>query len=143
VASHALLLEDEPLIAMDLEMMLRAEGFDVTTVMSCVEANAWLDRHCPDVVIVDIELRDGACTEVVARLVDANIPFVVHTGAHPSFRVALPFARGAWVGKPAAPGDLIEALRAALDGQERTANFYAKADTLDLLARDLMASHSE
>ena len=31
----ALLLEDEPLIALDLEQMLGGARFDVTTVMSC------------------------------------------------------------------------------------------------------------
>lgn len=112
----ALLLEDEPLISMDLEVTLGAEGFDVFTVMSCVEASSWLDKRVPDVVIVDIELRDGSCTEVVARLVETNIPFVVHTGEHPALHAGTSFAKGAWVGKPAAPDELIQAVRAAVDG---------------------------
>ena len=136
-ASNALLLEDEPLICMDLETILRTEGFDVTTRMSCVEANAWLDRHRPDIVIVDIELRDGPCTEVMARLIDANIPFVVHTGDHPSFHVGTPFARGVWVGKPAAPDELIQALKAALDGQKQISDFHAKASSKDLMTNPL------
>ncbi|MBU1334249.1 MAG: response regulator [Alphaproteobacteria bacterium] len=55
----ALLLEDEPLIAMDMELLLQGAGLDVTTVASCEEANNWLEVRRPDIVIVDIMLRDG------------------------------------------------------------------------------------
>ena len=115
-SSIALLLEDEPLIAMDLEMTLAAAGFEVSTVMSCAEANSWLEQRTPDVVVVDIELRDGSCTDVVARLVEANIPFVVHTGEHPALHAGTPFSRGAWVGKPAAPEALVQAVRDVVEG---------------------------
>ncbi len=49
-----LLLEDEPLIAMDLEYGLREVGFDVAIVATCSEAIDWLEVCRPDVVIVDI-----------------------------------------------------------------------------------------
>jgi DNA-binding NtrC family response regulator len=83
-AAVCLLLEDEPLISMDLEMTLGAAGVDVTSVMSCEEANDWLEICRPDVVVVDIELRDGCSDKVVQRLVEDNIPFIVHSGDHPS-----------------------------------------------------------
>lgn len=132
-----LLLEDETLISMDLEAALRLEGFDVTTAASCTEAHAWLDRNIPDIVIVDIELRDGNCTEVVARLVEAKVPFVVHSGDYSSSYVGTPFARGAWVGKPAAPEELIRAMRAALGGfaQPSVQVVLVKAGDVDELAR--------
>lgn len=132
-ASNALLLEDEPLICMELESILRTEGFDVTTAMSCVEADAWLDHHRPDVVIVDIELRDGPCTSVINRLIHANIPFVVHTGDSQSFHLGTPFARGAWVGKPAAPDELILALKLALSERERITGLESRANKIDLM----------
>lgn len=132
-ASNALLLEDEPLICMELESILRTEGFDVTTAMSCVESNAWLDHHRPDVVIVDIELRDGPCTAVINRLVEANIPFVVHTGDSQSFHTGTPFARGAWVGKPAAPNELILALKLALSERDRIPIPEPRTDEMDLM----------
>lgn len=37
-AAVALLLEDEPLIAIDVELALGEAGFAVTTVASCAEA---------------------------------------------------------------------------------------------------------
>lgn len=121
-----LLLEDEPLIFMDIEAALKAEGFEVATVMSCLDANAWLDHCKPDLVVVDIELRDGTCTDVVIRLLKWHIPFVVHTGDHPSFYGGTPFAHGTWVGKPAATEELVQALKDAF--------FARKGEQLDSYA---------
>ena len=109
-AAVALLLEDEPLISMDLEQTLQGAGFDVTTVISCAEAEECLAAHQPDIVIVEIRLRD----RVVQRLIEAHIPFVVHSGDHPSEHSGTPFEHGAWVAKPAAPDDLIGATKALL-----------------------------
>lgn len=113
-AAVCLLLEDEPLIAMDLELTLRNAGFDVTTVMSCEEARDWLAIARPDIVIVDIELRDGRSDKVVEGLLEDNIAFIVHSGDHPSMHVDTPFAHGRWVNKPAAPDELLEAARSLL-----------------------------
>lgn len=113
-AAVALLLEDEPLISLDLEQTLEAAGFAVTTIMSCEEADGWLAMLRPDVVVVDIELRDGRSDKIVERLVEDDIPFIVHSGDHPSMHVGTPFAHGRWVNKPTAPGELIGAVRALL-----------------------------
>lgn len=113
-AAVALLLEDEPLIALDIETILEGAGFDVTTVMSREEANDWLAICRPDIVVVDIILRDGPCHELVEHLIERNIPFIVHSGDHPSMHVDTPFAHGRWVNKPAEDGILIDAARALL-----------------------------
>lgn len=47
----------------------------------------------PDVVIVDIVLRDGPSDQVVERLVSDGIPFIVHSGEHPGMHVGSPFAK--------------------------------------------------
>lgn len=107
----ALLLEDEPLIAMDLELTLQTAGFDVTTVASCADALDWLEVCRPDVVIVDIMLQDGPCHEVVARLVDDGIPFIVHSGDQPSIHADTPLAGGTWIGKPANGSEMVDAAR--------------------------------
>lgn len=70
----ALLLEDEPLISMDLEATLADAGFAVVPVMTCADALAWLDGHTPDVVVVDIMLRDGPSDAVVEKLIGSEIP---------------------------------------------------------------------
>ena len=106
----ALLLEDEPLIALDVQQVLIDAGFEVSTISTCADALEWLQKHRPDVVIVDIILRDGPCHSVVARLVEDDIPFIVHSGDHPRMHADTPFAGGTWIGKPV---DGIEMVRAA------------------------------
>lgn len=106
-----LLLEDEPLIAMDIEMTLRDAGFDVSVVGSCEEALEWLEVCRPDVVIVDIVLRDGPGHKVVDQLITDGIPFVVHSGDLPAVHEGTPFAAGSWINKPAIAADLVAAVR--------------------------------
>lgn len=107
----ALLLEDEPLIAMDVEMTLREAGFDVSIIGSCAEALEWLEVCRPDIVIVDIVLRDGPCHEVVRQLVTDGIPFVVHSGDLPTMHADTPFEAGAWVNKPSEATELLSVVR--------------------------------
>lgn len=128
--SVALLLEDEPLISMDLEMTLEAAGFQVSTVMSCTDANSWLDTRTPDLVVVDIQLSDGRSTDIAARLVAAKIPFIVHSGDQHSLFTGTPFAHGTWLGKPAAPDDLVEAAMAAIaaKGERKSYGYRPNSD---------------
>lgn len=109
----ALLLEDEALIAMDLEMNLQAAGFEVVHLMSCTEATHWLDANRADVAIVDIQLTDGSCHGVAERLRLAGTPFIVHSGDQPHQHANTPFVHGVWLNKPSASTDLIEAVREA------------------------------
>jgi DNA-binding response OmpR family regulator len=103
----ALLLEDEAIIAMDLEITLQAAGFDVVTLLSCSDANAWLRGHTPSVAIVDVQLTDGSCHDVVAKLHAAGVPFIVHSGEHASLFSESVFAKGTWMGKPSHTNDLV------------------------------------
>lgn len=107
--SIALLLEDEALIAMDIEQALGSAGYDVTTVLTCAQAALWLQTRRPDVVIVDVMLRDGTSEAIVSKLVQERIPFLVHSGDVPGIYAGTPFAHGVWVSKPASSSDLVEA----------------------------------
>ena len=113
-AAVALLLEDEPLISMDLEQSLAGAGFDVATAVSCLEAEDWLATHRPDIAIVDIMRRDGPAGHVVERLVAGDIPFIVHSGDLPTQHAGTPFTHGRWISKPASPDELIEVAQAIL-----------------------------
>lgn len=108
-AAVALLLEDEPLIALDVETNLGEAGFDVTTVATCAEALEWLSVCRPDVVIVDIILRDGPCHAVVEKLVSDGIPFLVHSGDLPGMHADTVLVKGTWIGKPSNGDDMIRA----------------------------------
>jgi len=110
----ALILEDEPLIAMDVENTLREAGHDVSIVSTCVEATEWLKRRRPDIVIADVVLRDGPCHDVVEQMVRDQIPFVVHSGNLADAHVGTPYAHGTWLNKPSLPDDLLAAVKQAM-----------------------------
>jgi len=55
-------------------------------------------------------LNDGLCTGAVAALAEANIPFVVYSGAEVDDEAKNAFDRGVWLAKPAAPEILGETL---------------------------------
>src|SRR4051812_19241315 len=108
----ALLLEDEPLIAMDVEASLKAEGFAVACLDSCAAAADWLRSNPPpSVAILDVELRDGPCHEVAQRLIDLEVPFVVHSAIPTSLTQDGPFAAGVWLPKPSSTGELMETVQ--------------------------------
>ncbi|MBZ9676866.1 response regulator [Mesorhizobium sp. ES1-1] len=77
----ALILEDEALIALDVEQHLRECGFSVTLVTSCEAADHFLSEQDADVAIVDLKLTDGYCHRVARVLIDRSIPFIVHSGS--------------------------------------------------------------
>ena len=77
---HVLVVEDEPLIALDLEHALSSAGAAVSvanTVASALEAAA-----APTVTaaIVDLRLHGNSVREVVERLAARDLPFIFYTG---------------------------------------------------------------
>jgi DNA-binding response OmpR family regulator len=111
-----LLLEDEALIAMDVEQTLAdAQIGDATSLTSCAGAMKWLESNTPDVAIIDIFLRDGECDEVAEILVERGVPIVIHSGrkvaASDSHRV---FLKGTWICKPSDPRELVAAVKVSL-----------------------------
>lgn len=111
-AVKVLILEDQPLIVLDIEDSLVREGFEVVgSLSSCEAALEWLGQRLPDVVVLDIELRDGNCVQVARILTNKQIPFVVHSGSlSTDSEVDTVFQSGRWVGKPAGAGELVAAV---------------------------------
>lgn len=108
---NVLVLENEPFIALDMEDMLRGYGASsVTSFDTQSEALIWLESNKPHVAVVDPRLNDGLCVDVVAALADANVPFVVYSGAEVDDDAKHAFEKGLWLGKPAIPEMLKETL---------------------------------
>jgi DNA-binding NtrC family response regulator len=111
-----LILEDEPIIALDVEGILVDDGFKIAAILStCAEAMDWLKTNRADVALIDIDLRDGTCEHVAKRLFDLGIPFVVFSGSEPSEEtVDSVFRKGGWLEKPAPGPRIVEAVSGAL-----------------------------
>jgi signal transduction histidine kinase len=73
--------DDEGLLILMAEA-LRSEQFDVATAPSARAARAALDRRTPDLLVLDLKLRDGSGPALVAELQRGRtpVPFMVVTG---------------------------------------------------------------
>jgi len=67
-AGVVLLLEDEALIAMDVEQTLAAEKLAVVCFASAADGVHWLESNTPALAVLDIGLIDGDCDEAAATL---------------------------------------------------------------------------
>lgn len=109
---HVLHVEDEVLIALDVEAALLNAGVQaVTRVASSADALKTIQMNQPDVAILDIEVLDGSTAPVADLLRSKSIPFILYTGsgvegAQASFRGAK------FIEKPACDADLVGAVRA-------------------------------
>jgi CheY-like chemotaxis protein len=79
--ARILIVEDEVLLAMDLEDRLKREGCDVIG-MASREAKAleFLERGRPDAVVLDLNLHGHLPTRLAETMVARQIPFVTVTG---------------------------------------------------------------
>ena len=82
-ATSVLLLEDEPLILMDLELAAEELGCECLAACSSPEALALLGQagRLPEVAVLDFTLQHGdTCQGVAAELRRLGIPYILHSG---------------------------------------------------------------
>jgi CheY-like chemotaxis protein len=78
---HALLVEDQTLIALDTEMLLRELGAAAVDAFTNVEsALGWLASATPDVGVLDINLGVSSSFSVASELQRRQRPFIFTTG---------------------------------------------------------------
>ena len=111
--NEVLLLEDQALIALDVEELLEQVGFTAIHICSlCSEAADWLEKHTPVLAVIETRLRDGQADEIAAVLAARGIPYIVHSrqrdrpDQHPLMNT-----RRRWITKPCDPQDFIDAVR--------------------------------
>jgi CheY-like chemotaxis protein len=112
---RVLIVEDELLVAMDLEAMLAEEGVEVIEVAATVAAALKaLNEHCPDAVMLDLNLDGEPTIEVAERLNSRNIPFVIATGFVERADLDHSLRRAPRVEKPWNRAELLSKLSAVL-----------------------------
>ncbi|GLK78638.1 HWE histidine kinase domain-containing protein [Methylopila turkensis] len=113
-----LLVEDQMLIAMDVEAMLAASGMtNVSTSGSAADALRHLMQFAPDAAVLDVNLGDGTSIAVAEELVRRNIPFVFATGYGDRSMIPEVFSDIPVVRKPYDAQALIRGLEQAIDAQ--------------------------
>lgn len=78
----ALIVEDELLVAMELEALLTRSGWTVIGIATSLDqALEFLERgEAPDAALLDVNLKGRRVTPVAAQLKAQGVPFVLITG---------------------------------------------------------------
>lgn len=110
-----LILEDEPLIAMDVEQLCREEGAtDVVIMRSLSEAgDAGSVTERFDVAILDLMLGGTSTLDFAGELWGLGLPFVIASGYTDIDEILRAFPGVKVIGKPYAGTELMEAVAAA------------------------------
>jgi DNA-binding NtrC family response regulator len=77
---HVLIVEDESLIALDVEMLLRGAGLSITWCSSVDAAMEAIDTQAVDAAVLDINLGPEFSTPVADELARQRIPFILVSG---------------------------------------------------------------
>ena len=108
---HALIIEDEALIALAIQDALRDSGcssFDFATSLDDAVASA--KRRCPDLITADVRLAPGSGIDAVERICSRKkIPVIFITATGEEVRVRLP--EEMIVAKPFSASDIVAAVR--------------------------------
>jgi DNA-binding response OmpR family regulator len=107
-----LVVEDQFLIAMDLQLLLENRGWRVLGPAATVaEALRLLDDELPAVALLDVSLKDGTVTAVAEALRIRNVPFAVASAyGHPELIGGEVLAGAPTVGKPTEERELLAIL---------------------------------
>lgn len=108
---RVLVVEDDPLLALDLADELSRAGLDVlgpaTTVARALDL---IKEGACDAAVLDVHLGLELSTLVAQRLQALRVPFVVLTG-YSSEQLSPEFGRAAVMSKPARAEELLSALQ--------------------------------
>jgi len=108
-----LVVEDEPLIALDIETALRRAGARVITANTLRRAIVLVEEDGLSGAIVDHALRDGDSSQLCERLQERAVPFVIYSGYSDTKGAC---AKAPHLPKPANPDELVEKIADLLAG---------------------------
>jgi CheY-like chemotaxis protein len=111
--ADVLIVEDDPIIAIDFEERLLGFGVkNVRTVGSVARALVVIEQRAPDFALLDVELVREKSFAIAARLTVLKIPYVFVTGYGAETTIPAEFAGQARLQKPCSSDALEAALRA-------------------------------
>lgn len=136
---RVIVVDDEPLARRRLQILLAGiEGVDlVGTASGRIEARRLVEKECPDLLLLDIRMRDGTGFDLLEELDASAMPAVIFVTAFDSFATrAFDTAAVDYVLKPIEEARLRKAICRARDqlayrdSEERLAEMRSVLDAL-------------
>ena len=124
-----LVVEDEPLITLDITREFEGTGASLTTTNTLHHALILVEHDGLAGAILDHALSDGDSSLLYARLKERGIPYLIYSG----FSSIDGACKGALhIRKPAAPGELVAAMECLMRGSSPPGMYaVARNSTLD------------
>lgn len=110
-----LVAEDEFITAFDLCDTFEEAGYEVegphagicSVMLAC-------QKEKPDLAILDIELADGLVYELAQKLLNEDVPVILHSERHAASEIAARFPRATMLTKPCPPAMLLDTVSRVL-----------------------------
>jgi two-component system, response regulator PdtaR len=110
-----LLAEDEFITAFDLCDTFEEAGYEIEGPHAGIcSAMLACQKGKPDLAVLDIELADGLTFELAQKLIDENIPVILHSERDEAQELAARFPRAITLTKPCPPAELLDAVSRVL-----------------------------
>jgi DNA-binding response OmpR family regulator len=111
MSKRVLIVEDEPVVALNYAEILRRAGHEIVGPAATIErALELVGREELDGAVLDIDLVGRSADPVAAALADRGVPFFFVSAFSPE-RLAPPFRQSHIVGKPCRAEELLEAAK--------------------------------
>ncbi len=121
--ARVLVVEDEAIIAFDLEATLNDAGAEVIGPSASVEeALDLLKREAASAAVLDVRVGDRSIVPVVRRLQARNVPFLFYSGQADTDSVRREFPEAPFIAKPAPPKLIVSSVLRLLQAQGEAAD---------------------
>jgi DNA-binding response OmpR family regulator len=115
MALRILVAEDEFITAFDLCDTFEEAGYEVQGPHAGISsAMLACQKERPDVALLDVELADGLSLELAQKLIDENVPVILHSEREDTRALAMRFPKATTLVKPCPPAKLLGAVSRAL-----------------------------
>ncbi len=133
--TRILVVDDEPSILAAVVPLLRARGYDVYSATTGQTALDAIDRHAPQLVILDLGLPDMDGAELCRRIREGrSLPIIVLSARNAEGDKVAALDAGAddYVTKPFGPEELLARLRAALRRVDQSVTTAGRVERGDI-----------
>jgi DNA-binding response OmpR family regulator len=115
MALRILLAEDEFITAFDLCDTFEEAGYEVEGPHAGISsAMLACQKEKPDLAVLDVELADGLSYELAQKLLEDNVPVILHSDQADAVEIAARFPGATMLAKPCPPAKLLQTVHRVL-----------------------------